>query len=175
MGEQAWGVRGLKTWRRALDHRRLRERTGIASASALFGQSPSIVSSRAQISGDSMVLALPALTHQFVFPALQAQPVPKGLLAEQLSCSNDAAQLNLGLKNSKPQWRRKVNQALSPLSSAVHCSNSLMPETWEPIQANCGASRRDRKATSALLVFSHQTLLLEKMIEVFPSVISDRD
>jgi hypothetical protein len=90
-GEQAWGVHGLKTWWRALDHRRLRERIGIASASALFGQSPSIVSSRAQISGDSMVLALPALTHQFVFLALQAQPVPKGLLAEQLSCSNDAA------------------------------------------------------------------------------------
>jgi hypothetical protein len=43
-----------------------------------------------------------------------------------------------------------------------------------PIQEDCGASRKDRRAASALLVLSHRALLLEKTVEVFPSVISGK-
>jgi hypothetical protein len=56
-----------------------------------------------------MVLALPAPAQQFVILALQVQPVPKGLLAEQLTCKNDAAKPYLVLRNSKPRWRWKAN------------------------------------------------------------------
>jgi hypothetical protein len=96
------------------------------------------------------------------------------MLAEHLDNCNDTVQSQSGLKNSKPRWRGKANQALSTLSAAVQRANSLMPDMWDPIQVDCGASRRDRKAVSALLVFSHHALLLEKTIQVFPSVAMDR-
>jgi hypothetical protein len=49
-----------------------------------------------------------------------------------------------------------------------------MPEMWDPIPAGFGVSRRNRKAASVLLVFSHHALLLQKTIEVLLEVLSER-
>jgi hypothetical protein len=164
LGEQAWGDRGFRIHRRALDHRRLRRRTGTTSALALLGQSPSIVSLTDHFNGDSMVLALPAPTQRFVLLALQAQSLEKVPLAENLTCRREATH----------QKKKRSRRDLSPLSVAVRRAGRLIPEMWEPIQEDCGAPRKDRRAASALMVLSHRALLLEKTIEVFPSVISDR-
>jgi hypothetical protein len=64
----------------------------------------------------------------------------------------------------KPRWRGRAKRELSPLSAALHRANTRMPEMWDPIPSGSG-SRRDRKAASALLVFSHHVLLLEKTLE----------
>jgi ribosomal 50S subunit-associated protein YjgA (DUF615 family) len=111
-----------------------------------------------------MVLALPAPTQRFVLLALQAQPLEKVPLTENLTCRREAAH----------QKKRRTRRALSLLSAAVRQASKLIPEMWEPIQEDCGASRKDRRAASAMLVFSHRALLLEKTIEVFLSVISDK-
>jgi hypothetical protein len=164
LGEQDWGDRGIRTLRRAVDHHRLRRRTGIISALVLLGQSPSIVRSRGLSSGDSMILALPAPTRRFVLLALQAQTSEELPIAENLTCREEVVH----------QKRKRTRRALSPLSAAVRRANKLIPDMWQPIQEDCGASRKDRRAASALLVLSHRALLLEKTIEVLPSVISDK-
>jgi hypothetical protein len=112
-----------------------------------------------------MVLAFPALSQKFAVLALQAQPQQVESIVDHLENSNDVGQFHLFQKNPKPRWRGKAKRALSPLSTALYQANNIMPEMWDPIPENCGVSRRDGKEASALLVFSHQALLLEKMAE----------
>jgi hypothetical protein len=45
-------------------------------------------------------------------------------------------------------------------------ANHQMPPMWDPIGAEDGGSRRDRIAATSLLVLSHQTLLMEKTLQV---------
>jgi hypothetical protein len=72
------------------------------------------------------------------------------------------------------QRKKRTRRALSPLSAAVRRASRLIPEMWKPIQEGCGATRKNRRAASALLVLSHRAMLLEKTVEVFPSVISGK-
>jgi hypothetical protein len=111
-----------------------------------------------------MVLALPAPAQSFILLALQAQPLEKVTLAENLTCRSE----------SDLQKKKRTRRALSPLSAAVRRVGRLIPEMWKPIQEDCGATRKDRRAASALVVLSHRAMLLEKIVEVFPSVISSR-
>jgi hypothetical protein len=45
-------------------------------------------------------------------------------------------------------------------------ANRQMPPMWEPICESKVGSRRDRAAATSLLVFSYQTLLMEKTLQV---------
>jgi hypothetical protein len=111
-----------------------------------------------------MVLALPAPPRKFILLALQAQPREEVTIAENLTCRSEV----------DAQRKKRKRRALSPLSAAVRRAGRLIPEMWKPIQEDCGATRKDRRAASALLVLSHRALLLEKTVEVFPSVISGK-
>jgi hypothetical protein len=64
----------------------------------------------------------------------------------------------------RPHWKGRARRELSPLSTALQRANKQMPPMWDPIPLESG-SRRDRKAASALLVFSHHVLLLENTLE----------
>jgi hypothetical protein len=161
-GNRRWGVRGYRSNRRALDHRQLRNRAGITSALALLGQSPLIVNSSDLVERDAMVLALPAPTQKFILLALQAQPRVEAPIVVNSTCISEKG----------TQRKKRTRSALSPLSVAVRRASRLIPEMWRPIQENCGATRKDRRAASALMVLSHRALMLEKTVELFPAVIS---
>jgi hypothetical protein len=111
-----------------------------------------------------MVLALPAPAQKFILLALQAQPREEVTIAENLTCRSEV----------DAQRKKRTRRALSPLSAAVRRASRLIPEMWKPIQEDCGATRKDRRAASALLVLNHRAMLLEKTVEVFLSVISGK-
>jgi hypothetical protein len=97
-----------------------------------------------------LVLALPAQRKCAVL-ALQA--------GEEVKLAGGQVEEKLG-----PRWKGRARRELSPLSAALQRANKRMPPMWDPIPSENG-SRRDLKAASALLVFSHHVMLLERTLE----------
>jgi hypothetical protein len=66
----------------------------------------------------------------------------------------------------RERQRGRPRRPLSPVYMEMVEANRQMPPMWDPIRAEDGGSRRDCIAATALLVLSHQTLLMEKNLQV---------